>query len=46
MDALSREDEDVEELLCAILIIQLDWIAELMHKWKNGEKIWTFIQKL
>ena len=27
-DALSRKDEDVEALLCAISIIQLDWISE------------------
>jgi len=27
-DALSRKDEDVEELFCVISIIQLDWINE------------------
>ena len=27
-DALSRNDEDVEEFLCAISIIQPDWITE------------------
>ena len=27
-DALSRKDEDVEALLCAISIIQPDWINE------------------
>ena len=46
VDALSRKNEDVEALLYAILIIQPDWIAEAMDKWKNDEKIWTFIQKL
>ena len=46
IDALSRKDEDVEALLYAISIIQLDWIAEAMDECKNGEKIWTFIQKL
>jgi hypothetical protein len=27
-DALSRKDEDVEAFLCAISIIQPDWIVE------------------
>ena len=27
-DALSRKDEEVEALLCAISIIQLDWITK------------------
>ena len=27
-DALSRKDEEVEAFLCAIYIIQLDWITE------------------
>ena len=42
----SRKDEDVEALLYATLIIQPDWTAEEIDKWKNDEKIWTFIQKL
>ena len=37
-DALSRKDEDVEALLYAISIIQPDWIAEEMGKWKNDKK--------
>ena len=45
-DALSRKDEDVESLLYAISIIQLDWIKDTMDEWKNGKTIWTFIQKL
>ena len=28
VDALSRKEEDVEVLLCAISIIQPDWIVE------------------
>ena len=44
--ALSRKDEDDEALLYAILIIQLEWIAEEIDEWKNDEEIWTFIQKL
>jgi hypothetical protein len=34
-DALSRKDEDVEEFLCAISIIQPDWIIEARDEWKN-----------
>jgi hypothetical protein len=45
-DALSRKDEDVEALLCVILIIQLDWIIEAMGEWKNDENVWTRIQRL
>ena len=45
-DALSKKNEDVEELLYAISIIQPDWIAKEMDKWKNDEKIWAFIQKM
>eukprot|EP00253_Pinus_taeda_P002763 PITA_02763 len=44
-DALSRKDEDVEALLCAISIIQPDWINEAREKWKNDE-VWALIQKL
>ena len=35
-DALSRKDEDVEALHCAIYIIQ--------DEWKNNEEVWTLIQ--
>jgi hypothetical protein len=45
-DALSRKDEDVEAFLCAILIIQPDWIIEARDEWKNDEKVWTLIQRL
>ena len=45
-DALSRNDDDVEGLLCAISIIQPDWITEARDEWKNNEKVWTLIQKL
>jgi hypothetical protein len=37
-DALSRKDEYVEAFLCAISIIQPDWIIETRHEWKNDEK--------
>jgi hypothetical protein len=45
-DALSRKDEDVEAFLCAIWIIQPDWIIEAMDEWKNDEKVWTLILRL
>ena len=45
-DALSRKDEDVEALLCALSIIKLDWIAEAREEWKNDLSMWTLIQKL
>jgi hypothetical protein len=45
-DALSRKDEDVEAFLCAISIIQPDWIIEARDEWKNDEKVWNLIQRL
>jgi hypothetical protein len=45
-DALSIKDEDVEAFLCAISIIQLDWIIEARDEWKNYENVWTLIQRL
>ena len=42
-DALSRKDEDVEALLCAISIIQPDWINEAKEEWKNDEEVWALI---
>ena len=45
-DALSRKDEDVEELLCAISIIQPEWITKARDEWKNDEEVWTLIQNL
>ena len=38
-DGLCRKDEDVEALLCAISIIQLDWINEAREEWKNDESV-------
>ena len=35
--ALSRKDEDVKELFCAISIIQLEWITEASDEWNNDE---------
>jgi hypothetical protein len=39
VDALSRKDEYVEAFLCAISIIQPDWIIEASDEWKNDEKV-------
>jgi hypothetical protein len=46
VDALSRKDEDVEAFICAISIIQPDWIIEARDEWKNDKKVWTLIQRL
>jgi hypothetical protein len=45
-DTLSRKDEDVEAFLCAISVIQPDWIIEARDEWKNDKKVWTLIQRL
>ena len=36
----------MEAFLCAISIIQPDWITEARDEWKKGEEVWTLIQKL
>ena len=46
VDALSRKNEEVEALLCAISIIQPDWITEARDEWKKDKDVWTLIQKL
>ena len=43
VNALSKKYEDVDALLYAISIIQLDWIAKERHEWKNDKEMWTFI---
>ena len=45
-DSLSRKDKEVEALLCAISIIQPDWITEARDEWKKEEEVWKLIQKL
>ena len=45
-DAVSRKDEEVEALLCAIYIIQPYWITEARDEWKKDEEVWKIIQKL
>ena len=46
VDALSIKDEDVEAFLCAISIIQPDWINEARDEWKNDEEVWELIQNI
>ena len=44
---LSRKDEDVEALICAISIIQCEWINKARDEWKNDEEVmWTLIQNM
>ena len=45
-DALSRKNEEVEAFLCAISIIQPDWITKARDEWKKDEEVWTLTQKL
>ena len=45
-DALSRKDENVEALFCAISIIQPCWINEARDEWKKDKEVWPLIQKL
>ena len=45
-DSLSRKYEDVEALLCALSIIQLDWVVYAREEWKKDLLVWTIIQKL
>jgi hypothetical protein len=45
-DALSRKDEAVKGFICAISIIQPNWITKTKDEWKNEEEVWTRIQRL
>jgi len=36
----------VEAFLCAISIIQSDWITEARDERKNNKEVWTLTQKL
>ena len=36
----------MEAFLCAISIIQTDWITKARDEWKNDEEVWTLIQNL
>ena len=33
-------------MLCAISIIQPDWITKARDEWKKDEEVWTLIQKM
>ena len=35
--------QEVEALLCAISIIQPDWINEARDEWKNDKEVWALI---
>ena len=35
----------MEAFLCAISIIQPNWITEARDEWKKDEEVWTLIQK-
>ena len=41
--ALSRMDEVVEALICAISIIQPYWITKARDEWKKDEEVWTLL---
>ena len=45
-DVLSRKNEEVEALLCAISIIQPDWITKARDEWNKEKDVWTLIQNL
>ena len=45
-DALSRKNEDVEALFCALSIIQPDWIIESREEWNTDPSIWKLVQQL
>ena len=36
----------MEAFICAISIIQPDWINKARDEWKNDEEVWELIQKL
>jgi len=44
--SLSRKDEAMEAFICAISIIQLDWINKARDEWENDEEVWALIQKI
>jgi len=42
--ALLRKDEYIETFLCAISIIQPNWITEARDECNNDEEVWTLIK--
>ena len=45
-DALLRKDKYVDELLCALSIIQHDCIEEVRDDWNNDLLMWMLIQNI
>ena len=45
-DALSRKDEKDEALLCALSILQENWVVEAKEEWKNDVATSNLIQKI
>jgi hypothetical protein len=45
-NALSRKEEDTKGLLCAISILQFDWVEEARIEWKQYQKVCKIIQQL
>jgi len=43
-NTLSKKGDDVEAFLCAISIIQPNWINKARDEWKNDEEVWVLIQ--
>jgi hypothetical protein len=46
VDALSRKEKDMEDLLCAISISHFDWVEESRIEWKQDKKVCKIIQPL
>ena len=42
-DTFSRNDEDIEALVCVISIIQAYWVVEPRIECDNDQKVWTLI---
>ena len=45
-DALSGKDEKDEALLCALSILQENWVLEAKEEWKNDVATRNIIQKI
>jgi hypothetical protein len=45
-DALSRKDENDEALLCALSILQENWVVEDKEEWQNDVATRNLIQKI
>lgn len=45
-DALSKKDEKYEALLCALSILQENWVVEYKEEWKNDVATSNLIQQI